>query len=154
MITQTAPRTNAATLVDELSRFLASSYTLYLKTQNYHWNVKGPNFPSLHLLFETQYQDLAAAIDAVAERIRSLGAPAPGSYAYFAKNSAIAETAGVPNAEDMVAELVRDNQTVVNQAKEIIPAAEDAGDVASVDLLTQRIAAHEKTVWMLRTVLE
>ncbi len=141
-------------IADGLSRLLADSYTLYLKTHNYHWNVTGPMFNTLHLMFETQYTELALAVDLIAERIRSLGVYAPGSYSAFAKLSSIAESDKVPNAMDMVADLVKGQEAVVRTARAVFPIAEKANDEATADLLTQRIQLHEKTAWMLRSLLQ
>ena len=141
-------------IADGLSRLLADSYTLYLKTHNYHWNVTGPMFNTLHLMFETQYTELALAVDLIAERIRALGVHAPGSYAAFAKLSSIAESEKVPNAMEMVADLVKGQEAVVRTARSVFPLAEKAHDEATADLLTQRIQLHEKTAWMLRSLLE
>jgi starvation-inducible DNA-binding protein len=137
-----------------LSRLLADTYTLYLKTHNFHWNVKGPMFQTLHLMFETQYNELALAVDAIAERIRALGHPAPGSYADFGKLSSIKEAQGVPTATKMIAELVAGQEAVARTARGIFPAVEKAGDEPTADLLTQRMQIHEKTAWMLRSLLE
>ena len=137
-----------------LSRLLADTYTLYLKTHNFHWNVTGPLFNTLHLMFETQYTELALAVDLIAERIRALGLPAPGSYAQFAKLTCIQEETGVPPAaEEMIRQLVRDQEAVVRTARSIFPAVERAGDEPTADLLTQRMQIHEKTAWMLRSML-
>jgi starvation-inducible DNA-binding protein len=136
-----------------LSRLLADTYTLYLKTHNFHWNVTGPLFNTLHLMFEAQYTELALAVDLIAERIRALGLPAPGSYAQFAKLTRIQEETGVPAAEDMIRQLVRDQEAVVRTARSIFPAVEKAGDEPTADLLTQRMQVHEKTAWMLRSLL-
>jgi starvation-inducible DNA-binding protein len=136
-----------------LSRLLADTYTLYLKTHNFHWNVTGPLFNTLHLMFETQYNELALAVDLIAERIRALGLPAPGSYAQFAKLTCIQEETGVPAAEEMIRQLVKDQETVVRTARSIFPAVEKAGDEPTADLLTQRMQIHEKTAWMLRSML-
>ncbi|MEC5398606.1 Dps family protein [Uliginosibacterium sp. H1] len=137
-----------------LSRLLADTYTLYLKTHNYHWNVTGPMFNTLHLMFETQYTELALAVDLVAERIRALGHVAPGTYGAYAKLSSIKENEGIPKATDMIRELVEGQEAVVRTARSIFPAAERASDEATADLLTQRIQLHEKTAWMLRSLLE
>ncbi|UYN94389.1 MAG: DNA starvation/stationary phase protection protein [Enhydrobacter sp.] len=137
-----------------LSHLLADTYTLYLKTHNYHWNVTGPMFNTLHLMFETQYTELATAVDLIAERIRALGYPAPGSYGQYSKLSVIEETDGVPAAEDMIADLVKGQEAVVRTARKVFPTAEKAGDEATTDLLTQRMNVHEKTAWMLRALLE
>lgn len=137
-----------------LSRLLADTYTLYLMTHNFHWNVTGPFFRDLHLMFEEQYNELALAVDAIAERIRSLGHPAPGTYAAYAKLSSIKEVEGVPSAEEMVALLVQGNEAVVRTAREILPAAQEAGDESTASLISDRMVIHEKTAWMLRSVLE
>ena len=137
-----------------LSHLLADTYTLYLKTHNFHWNVTGPMFQTLHLMFETQYNELALAVDLIAERIRSLGVNAPGTYSEFAKLSSIKETPGVPKAEDMIKLLVEGQEAVVRTARSLYPAAEKAADEATSDLLTQRIQLHEKTAWMLRSLLD
>jgi starvation-inducible DNA-binding protein len=141
-------------VVDALSKLLASSYTLYLKTHNFHWNVKGPMFTTLHTLFEVEYTELALAVDAIAERIRAVGAPAPGTYAEFQKLSSVKERMGVPSAKDMLKELVRDQSTVAECAREVLRAASAAGDDASEDLAVQRIQVHEKNAWMLRSHLD
>lgn len=138
-------------IVQGLSALLADSYTLYLKTHNFHWNVKGPQFQQLHLMFETQYTELALAVDLIAERIRALGAPAPGSYAEFGKLTSIKEAAGVPKATEMIRQLLKAQETVIATAKKAFPLAEAAQDQATMDLLTQRLQAHEKTAWMLRS---
>ncbi|HEY0281684.1 MAG TPA: Dps family protein [Rhizomicrobium sp.] len=137
-----------------LSHLLADTYTLYLKTHNYHWNVTGPQFNTLHLMFETQYNELALAVDLIAERIRALGYPAPGSYTQFAKLSVIKESQSVPTAEEMIADLVKGQEAVVRTARKVFPTADDAHDEPSTDLLTQRMQIHEKTAWMLRSMLE
>ena len=136
-----------------LSRLLADTYTLYLKTHNYHWNVTGPQFNSLHLMFETQYTELALAVDLIAERIRALGEPAPGSYSAYAELATVKEATGVPAAEAMVAELAADQATVVRTARSVFPAADAVNDEPTADLLTQRMQVHEKTAWMLRAQL-
>lgn len=141
-------------IAEGLSRLLADSYTLYLKTHNFHWNVTGPMFNTLHLMFETQYTELATAVDLIAERIRALGAPAPGSYADFARLSTIKDAQGVPKAEDMIRELVAGQEAVVRTARAVFPLVEKAGDQPSADLLTQRMQVHEKNAWMLRSLLE
>jgi starvation-inducible DNA-binding protein len=141
-------------IADGLARLLADSYTLYLKTHNFHWNVTGPMFNTLHLMFEGQYTELATAVDLIAERIRALGVPAPGSYAQFAKLTSIKEETGVPAALEMVRQLVEGQETVARTAREAFPAAEKASDQASMDLLTQRLQVHEKNAWMLRSLLE
>jgi starvation-inducible DNA-binding protein len=137
-----------------LSRLLADSYTLYLKTHNFHWNVKGPMFNTLHLMFETQYTEMALAVDLIAERIRALGFPAPGTYSEYAKLTTIPETAGVPRAEEMIQLLVEGQESVVRTARSIFPVVDAAQDEPSADLLTQRMQLHEKNAWMLRSLLE
>lgn len=141
-------------VVTALEKLLASSYTLYLKTHNYHWNVTGPMFTTLHTLFETQYTELALAVDEIAERIRALGAFAPGSYSAFAKLSAVKEATDRPKAEDMIRTLTSDQALVGEAARAVIEAAEAAGDQASADLGTRRLDVHEKNAWMLRSHLE
>ena len=137
-----------------LSRLLADNHTLYLKTHNFHWNVTGPMFNTLHLMFETQYNELWLANDLIAERIRSLGMPAPGTHAEYAKLASIQETPGQPRAEKMVRLLVEGNEAVARTARSIFPAAERANDEPTADLLTQRMQIHEKNAWMLRSLLE
>lgn len=137
-----------------LSKLLADSYTLYLKTHNYHWNVTGPMFQTLHLMFETQYNELALAVDQIAERIRSLGEKAPGTYTEFSKLTCIKEGSGNPSAREMIANLITSQESVIRTARSCFPIAEDANDEATADLLTQRIQIHEKTAWMLRSLLE
>ncbi len=137
-----------------LSRLLADTYTLYLKTHNFHWNETGPMFQTLHLMFETQYTELALAVDLVAERIRSLGFPAPGTYKQYAALSSIKEEEGIPKAQEMIKLLVEGQEAVVRTARSLYPVVESAQDEATADLLTQRIQLHEKTAWMLRSLLE
>jgi starvation-inducible DNA-binding protein len=141
-------------IADGLSRLLADTYTLYLKTHNFHWNVKGPMFQTLHLMFETQYNELALAVDLIAERIRALGYPAPGTYAEYSKLSSIKEAKGVPTATKMISELVAGQEAVVRTARSIFPVVDKANDEPTADLLTQRMQTHEKTAWMLRALLE
>ena len=136
-----------------LSRLLADSYTLYLKTHNYHWNVEGPLFNTLHTMFEGQYTELATAVDEIAERIRALGVAAPGSYQAFDELTSIEEETGTPSAEDMIRQLIIGQETVVRTAREVIPLASQANDEPTADLLTQRMQIHEKTAWMLRSML-
>ena len=136
-----------------LSRLLADSYTLYLKTHNYHWNVEGPMFNTLHLMFEGQYTELAAAVDEIAERIRALGVKAPGSYTEFSKLASVEEAKGGESAEDMIRELVLGQEAVVRTARAAFPAADRANDEPTADLLTQRMQIHEKNAWMLRSML-
>jgi len=143
-----------AKIANGLNKLLADTYSLYLKTHNFHWNVTGPVFQTLHLMFETQYNELALAVDLVAERIRSLGFPAPGTYSEFARLSSIRETLGTPKAEEMIQLLVEGQESIVRTARSIFPVAEEASDEATADLLTQRIQLHEKTAWMLRSLLE
>lgn len=143
-----------AAIASGLSKLLADSYTLYLKTHNFHWNVTGPMFQTLHLMFEQHYNELALAVDLVAERIRALGHPAPGSYAQFSKLSSIAEATGVPKAEDMIFQLVEGQEALVRTARKVFVTAEKASDQVTIDLLTQRMQVHEKTAWMLRSLLE
>lgn len=137
-----------------LSRLLADTYTLYLKTHNFHWNVTGPMFQTLHLMFETQYNELALAVDLIAERIRSLGFPAPGTYKQYAELSSIKEVDGIPKAQEMIQLLVQGQEAIVRTARSLFPVVESASDEATADLLTQRIQLHEKTAWMLRSLLE
>jgi starvation-inducible DNA-binding protein len=148
------PETNRKEIAKGLSRVLADSYSLYLKTHNYHWNVTGPMFQTLHLMFETHYTELATAVDLIAERIRALGEFAPGSYTAFRELSSVKEAVGVPKATDMVKDLVDGHETVARTARAVFEAAEKGDDEATLDLLTQRIQLHEKTAWMLRSLLE
>ncbi len=148
------PDKDRAKIVEGLSRVLADTYTLYLKTHNFHWNVEGPMFNTLHLMFMEQYTELWTALDAIAERIRSLGYPAPGTYREFAKLTSIPETDGVPPALEMVRLLVAGHEAVTRTARATFPAAEKGGDESTVDLLTQRLQVHEKTAWMLRSLLK
>jgi starvation-inducible DNA-binding protein len=141
-------------IADGLSRLLADTYTLYLKTHYFHWNVTGPMFQTLHLMFETQYTELALAVDLIAERIRALGFPAPGSYTEYAKLSSIPETTSVPKATEMIKLLVEGQEAVCRTARSIYAAAEKASDEPTADLLTQRLQLHEKTAWMLRSLLD
>ena len=140
-------------IADGLSRLLADSYTLYLKTHNYHWNVTGPMFNTLHLMFEQQYTELAVAVDEIAERVRALGFPAPGSYSAYAALTDIPEDQHVPSAEQMLQNLVEAQETVVRTARSVFPRVEEANDEPSADLLTQRMQVHEKNAWMLRSML-
>ena len=136
-----------------LSHLLADTHTLYLKTHNFHWNVTGPMFQTLHLMFETQYTELALAVDLIAERIRALGVPAPGTYREFAALSSIKEGKGVPSATQMIRELVAGQEAVARTARSVFPLVEKANDEPSADLLTQRMQLHEKNAWMLRSLL-
>jgi starvation-inducible DNA-binding protein len=141
-------------VVDALARLLADSYGLYLKTHKFHWNVTGPMFTTLHTLFETQYTELAMAVDEIAERIRALGALAPGSYSEFAALAKVKEAKGKPSAHKMIQELVADMAVVTAAARAVFEAAEEAGDQASADLAVRRIDVAEKNAWMLRSHLE
>lgn len=141
-------------VTEALSALLADSYTLYLKTHNYHWNVTGPMFNTLHTLFEVEYTELALAVDEIAERIRTVGARAPGSYSEFVALASIKEDPTSPKALAMIENLVADQQTVVQSARRVIEAGEAAGDQASADLGVRRIDVHEKNAWMLRSHLE
>lgn len=142
------------TISEGLKKVLADSYTLYLKTHNYHWNVTGPMFQTLHTMFEQHYNDLFLAVDEIAERIRALGHFAPGSYQAFSKLTSIQEESDVPKATSMIENLVHGHETVARTAREVFPAAEKGSDEGTLDLLTQRIQYHEKTAWMLRSLLE
>jgi starvation-inducible DNA-binding protein len=136
-----------------LSKLLADSYSLYLKTHNYHWNVEGPLFNTLHLMFEQHYTELATAVDEIAERIRALGVKAPGSYTAFGRLTNIEEATGDESAEEMIRQLVIGQETVARTAREAIKAAGAASDEPTADLLTQRMQIHEKNAWMLRSML-
>lgn len=141
-------------VVESLETLLADSYTLYLKTHSYHWNVTGPMFTTLHTLFETQYNELALAVDEIAERIRALGAPAPGSYSQFEQRAGVKEDTGVPGATDMIRNLLADHEAVAASARKVVRNGEETHDDASVDLGVRRIEVHEKSAWMLRSHLE
>lgn len=141
-------------VADGLARLLADTYTLYLKTHGYHWNVTGPQFRALHLMFEEEYLELQTVVDEIAERIRALGPLAPGSYSEMARLTAVSDEEGAPEAMEMVRHLIEANETVVTTARTVASAAEAAGDPASLDLATRRIAVHEKTLWMLRATAE
>ncbi|MEX2516614.1 MAG: Dps family protein [Gammaproteobacteria bacterium] len=145
---------NRSDIADGLSRLLADSYTLYLKTHNFHWNVTGPMFSTLHTLFEEEYTELAIAVDDIAERIRALGFPAPGSYKQFAELSSIDEETNMVDAKEMIKQLVKGQEAVVRTARQVFPAAEKANDEPTADLLTQRMQVHEKNAWMLRSLLD
>lgn len=147
------PEAKREEIAEGLSRVLADSYTLYLKTHGFHWNVTGPQFQALHAMFMEHYTELALAIDEIAERIRALGVYAPASYAQFAKLTSIEEEQGVPSAEDMVRQLVAGHEAVVRTARSVLPTAQEANDEGSVDVLVGRITTHEKTAWMLRSTL-
>jgi starvation-inducible DNA-binding protein len=148
------PKKSPDAVVTELSCLLASSYTLYVKTHNYHWNVTGPMFTTLHTLFENQYTELALAIDEIAERIRSLGAFAPGSFSAFAKLSEVNEETARPDAKKMIKNLVSDQELIARVSKRVIEAADKVGDQATTDLATRRLDIHQKNAWMLRVHLE
>lgn len=141
------------TIANGLAALLADSYSLYLKTHNFHWNVTGPMFNTLHLMFETHYTELSLAVDLIAERIRALGFIAPGSYSEFAKLSKVTEHSGDTDATDMVKYLIESHEVVIKTARDIIAIADEANDQVTLDLLTQRLQVHEKTVWMLRSLL-
>lgn len=147
------PAEQLKAITDGLARMLADTYTLYLKTHNFHWNVTGPQFNTLHAMFMTQYSEIWAAVDEIAERLRALGAFAPGSYSAFAELATVREAKGVPSAEAMVAELAADQATVVRTARAVLAVAEAANDQPTVDLMTQRMQVHEKYAWMLRAML-
>lgn len=161
----TAPRETAKEInigIDEtarqkiaggLTRLLADSYALYLKTHSYHWNVTGPRFRDLHLMFEEQYTELATAVDDIAERIRTLGYPAPGTFREFLELTSIEEVAGAPAAEDMVTDLVTAQEIVVRTCREVLPAAQEVNDESTAGLVAERMAIHEKAAWMLRSAL-
>jgi starvation-inducible DNA-binding protein len=143
-----------AEIASGLARLLADTYLLYLKTHNYHWNVTGPMFSTLHDLFEVHYTELATAIDEIAERIRALGFPAPGSFAQFGELTALEEETGLPAAEEMILRLLKGQETVVRTARSVLAAADEASDEPTLDLLTQRMQVHEKNAWMLRSLLK
>lgn len=147
------PTENREKIAEGLTRVLADTYTLYLKTHNYHWNVTGPQFNTLHTMFMDQYNELWLAVDEIAERIRSLGVVVPGSYAAFAQLTSIAEDGDVPSAERMLRNLLSGHEVVVRTARSVLPLAGDADDEPTADLLTQRMQASEKTAWMLRSML-
>ena len=148
------PESDRQKIAAGLSRFLADSYTLYLKTHNFHWNVVGPMFQTLHLMFQTQYTELWNAVDVIAERIRSLGSFSPGTYAEFSELSSIKETKGAIDAEAMIRALIEGHQAVIRTARSIFPLSESVQDQVTMDLLTQRMQVHEKTAWMLRSLLQ
>ena len=141
-------------IADGLSALLADSYTLYLMTHNFHWNVTGPQFNSLHVMFMAQYTEQWTALDLIAERIRALGHPAPGTYREFVKRASIEEVEGVPKADDMVRLLVAAQEATARTARALFPVVQAANDQPTADLLTQRLEVHEKTAWMLRSLLE
>lgn len=141
-------------IADALCHTLADTYSLYLKTQGFHWNVTGPMFPSLHLMFEQQYTELALAIDLIAERIRALGFPAPGSFSQLSRLTTIPEEKRVPRAEHMVQQLLEGHRSLIRNLRRGVSLADHAGDAVTVDLLTQRLQVHEKTGWMLSSLME
>lgn len=141
-------------IADGLSRLLADTYSVYLKTHNFHWNVTGPMFNTLHQMFETQYTELAIAVDDIAERIRALGFPAPATYSKYAKLTSIPEPGESLDAQEMIRQLVKDQETIVCTARSIFPVADEANDEPTADILTQRMQLHEKNAWMLRSLLE
>jgi starvation-inducible DNA-binding protein len=143
-----------AKIAQGLSRLLADTYTVYLKTHNFHWNVEGPMFQTLHILFMEQYTEMWNAIDLVAERIRSLGHYAPGTYKEFQKLASIKETEGVPSAKKMIELLIEGQEAIVRTARSVLPVADKANDEPTLDLLTQRMQIHEKNAWMLRSLLK
>lgn len=147
------PDTARKEIAEGLSRLLADTYTLYLKTHGYHWNVTGPMFRSLHLMFEEEYIELGDAVDQIAERIRALGYFAPGSYSEFANLTTIPEEEGTPEALDMVRRLVEGHEAVIRTARDLVGMAEAGGDVATADVATERLEVHEKTAWMLRATV-
>ncbi|MGQ5523317.1 Dps family protein [Chitinimonas sp. PSY-7] len=148
------PEAKRQAIADGLSRLLADTYTLYLQTHNFHWNVTGPMFNSLHLMFENQYTELALGVDLIAERIRALGFPAPGTYSAFSKLSSVTEIEGVPPAKEMITILLKGQETVVRTTRQLLPLVGEVDDESTADLLTQRLQVHEKTAWMLRSLLE
>lgn len=148
------PADKRGEIVRGLSAVLSDTYTLYLKTHNYHWNVTGPLFQTLHLMFETQYNELALAVDEIAERIRALGAPAPATFREFSQLSSISEDSDSPDATEMLRRLVAGQEAVVRTARAAFAVAEKASDQPTADLLTQRMQVHEKTAWMLRSLLK
>lgn len=148
------PENQRMQIAEGLSRLLADTYTLYLKTHNFHWNVTGPMFTTLHTMFEQQYTELALAVDIIAERIRALGAFAPGSYKQFSELSSIQEETGTPSANQMIRQLVKGQEAVTRTARSLFPLVEKANDEPTADLLTQRMQIHEKNAWMLRSLLE
>ena len=146
--------TDRKAIADGLSAVLADTFALYIKTHGFHWNVTGPMFNTLHTMFMQQYTELWTALDEIAERIRALGYPAPASFTQFAKLTSVAEETAVPQANDMIRQLVAGHETVARTARGIFPLAENANDQPTADLLTQRLQIHEKTAWMLRSLLE
>ena len=148
------PETERQAIAEGLKKFLAETYTLYLKTHNYHWNVTGPMFQTLHTMFMEQYTELWTAVDEIAERIRALGVFAPGSYTVFSRLTTIRDDEKVPGAHQMIRNLVEGHEATIRTARELMPTADRGSDDVTVDLLTQRLNIHEKTAWMLRSLLE
>lgn len=148
------PEKNRKAITLGLSRVLADTYTLYVKTHKFHWNVTGPFFTQLHLAFEEQYTQLQEAVDSLAERIRALGEFAPGSFLEFQELTSIKEQKGVPAANDMISQLLKDHETIARVIRELLPETDEGEDDATNDLLTGRLREHEKTAWMLRAMLE
>jgi starvation-inducible DNA-binding protein len=148
------PAEQRGAIAQGLSKLLADTYVLYLKTHNFHWNVEGPMFQTLHQMFMEQYTETWNAIDLIAERIRSLGEYAPGTYKEYSKLTRIKETDGVPKAEQMVQLLIEGQEAIVRTARELLPIADEASDEPTLDLLTQRMQVHEKNAWMLRSLLK
>jgi len=146
--------TGRKAVADGLATLLADTYTLYLKTQNFHWNVTGPQFRALHVMYEEQYTELAAAVDEIAERIRALGHPAPGTFARFSELSSIEEDTGVPPADEMTRQLAVGHEAVDRTARNVFGLAEEAEDQVTMDLLVERMQIHEKAAWMLRSLLQ
>lgn len=140
-------------VAEGLNRLLADSYTLYLQTHNFHWNVTGPRFHDLHILFETQYNEMALAVDEIAERIRALDEPAKATYKSFVELSALDEVEGVPTAEEMIRFLMEGNEQVVRTSREVLTLAQEAEDESSASLVGDRMRIHEKTAWMLRSMI-
>ncbi len=147
------PENDRQDIIRGMNHMLADTYTLYLQTHNFHWNVTGPMFNSLHTMFEAQYTELAVAVDDIAERIRSLGGLAPATFAEFLELSSVREVRGNLSANDMIATLVASNEAVIKTARKVFPVADKAGDESTADLLTGRLRIHEKTAWMLRSLL-
>lgn len=146
------PEGDRKKIAEGVARLLADSYTLYLQTHNFHWNVTGPQFRDLHLMFEEHYTELAVAVDEIAERIRTLGVSAPGTYKEFSRLSSVKEVDGVPTAEDMVDILTRGHETVVKTCRDVLKISQDADDESTAALVGDRMRVHEKTAWMLRAI--
>jgi starvation-inducible DNA-binding protein len=146
-------KNSSTAVVEALTHLLADNYTLYLKTQNYHWNVTGPHFQQLHTLFQTQYEELAAANDEIAERIRALGEKAPGSFSSFAKLASIQEESGAPGYQDMLRNLARDQDKICDTASNVLKLAKDVDDEPTIDMMINRLSVHQKNKWMLEAHL-